>query len=106
MPCYEVVLDGFSVKFFCLTLFFFSQSSDREPSRGPKRENEAKLLATGFRLMALAFEFVGLIGIFGYVGFKTDEKYGDEPWGILVGLLVGLTLGLTTMIKQLEKFNR
>ena len=56
--------------------------------------------------MALAFEFVGLLGIFGFVGLKVDEKYGFEPWGLLVGLFVGLALGLTTMVKQLEKFNR
>jgi F0F1-type ATP synthase assembly protein I len=72
----------------------------------PKRDHDASFIAQGFRFTALAFEFVGLLGIFGYVGYKVDEKYGVDPWGLLVGLLLGLGLGLFTMIRQLEKLNR
>lgn len=72
----------------------------------PKRNNDANFIALGFRYSALAFEFVGLLGILGYVGYKVDEKYGVDPWGLLAGLLLGLGLGLFTMVRQLEKFNR
>jgi len=72
----------------------------------PKRDHEANLIAQAFRFIALAFEFVGFLGILGFVGFKVDEKYGVDPWGLLGGLLLGLGLGLFVLIRQLEKFNR
>lgn len=63
-------------------------------------------MAQGIRYSAMAFEFVGILGILGFIGYKVDEKYKSEPWGLLAGLLLGMGLGLFTMVKQLERLNR
>ena len=76
-----------------------------EQPQKPKRESDASFMAMGLRFATIAFEFVGLLGILGFVGFKVDEKYGVDP-NRLGGLFLGLGLGLFTMIRQLDKFNR
>lgn len=77
-----------------------------EQPKKPNRDNDANFMAIGLRFTAVAFEFVGMLGILGFVGHKVDEKYGVDPWGLLAGLLLGLGLGLFVMYRQLEKFNR
>lgn len=77
------------------------QRTPKEP-----QDNDSKFLALGLRYSTMAFEFVGFIGIFGYLGYKADESFGWSPWGLLAGLLTGMAMGLFTLIRQLEKVNR
>lgn len=76
-----------------------------DPSRPPKND-DSKFYALGVRYAGVVFEFVGMLLVFGYIGNAVDEKYGMDPWGLLVGLLVGMGLGLYAMVRQLEKINR
>lgn len=77
-----------------------------ESPKPPKQEKDAKFMALGLRYTAVVTEFVIVLGLMGYAGKKADEKFGSDPWGILVGLLVGLGFGLFVMLRQLEKLNR
>ncbi len=77
-----------------------------EPPPQEPDKHDSKFIALGLRFSALAFEFVGFIGILGYIGYRLDESYGWTPWGLLAGLIAGMSLGLFTMIRQLEKLNR
>ncbi len=75
------------------------------PSKPPKND-DSSFYVQGFRYAALVFEFVGLLLILGYIGYRLDASYGSDPWGLLAGLLVGMGFGLFMLIKQLEKLNR
>lgn len=72
----------------------------------PKHDSDAKFMALAMRYSAIVTEFVVALGLLGLLGHKVDEKYGSDPWGVLVGLLLGLGLGLFVMLRQLEKLNR
>lgn len=39
--------------------------------------------------MSLAFEFVGAIFLFWFVGRLLDDRFGTEPWIQVVGALIG-----------------
>jgi len=78
------------------------------PSRRdkPPRDEDASFYVVGLRYSAVAFEFVAMIAVLGYIGYRLDEKYDTDPWLFFGGLLLGMGLGLFTMVRQLSKLNR
>lgn len=72
----------------------------------PGDENDDKTRRQWLRVGASAFNLVGLILVFGYVGQRLDQRYGWSPWGALGGLLVGMAGGLWTIIREAGKINR
>lgn len=77
-----------------------------ESPKPPKRNEDARFMALAMRYSGVVTEFVAILGVLGFIGHKTDEKFGSDPWGLLIGLMLGLGLGLFVMIRQLEKLNR
>lgn len=78
----------------------------QRPEQSGKNGSDANLFAIGIRYSTMGFEFVGLLLIFGYVGYRIDEHYGASPWGLFAGLMLGMGFGLFVMIRQLSKLNR
>ncbi|HPF38048.1 MAG TPA: AtpZ/AtpI family protein [Phycisphaerae bacterium] len=76
-----------------------------ESPKPPKRNQDARFIAQAMRYSGVVTEFVACLGVLGFIGHKADEKYGTDPWLLLVGLMLGLGLGLFVMIRQLDKLN-
>lgn len=47
----------------------------------------------------LGFEFAAFVGLGLYLGYKADQHWGIEPWGMLSGCAVGLTGGMYLLFK-------
>lgn len=39
-----------------------------------------------------------------YIGTSLDEKWGTEPWFLLIGVLVGMGLGIIGIIQIITNF--
>jgi len=77
-----------------------------DPSSSPGDDKDKTFYVQGLRYGSLVTEFVGLMLVLGYVGYRLDERYGWSPWGSLAGFLLGMGLGLWLMIRQMSKINR
>lgn len=77
---------------------------DESPHQ-PEPNEQTRFLAKGMRYMSVASQFAIMLGLFGYLGVKADDRYGSSPWGVLSGILVGMSLGLWTMLRQLAKLD-
>ncbi len=64
------------------------------------KQNDSRLAASWIRQYTLVFEFLGALGLLGYGGYRLDQRYGWEPWGLLVGLLTGMGVGLYLMMRE------
>lgn len=76
-----------------------------DPPQVPN-DKEAKTRLQWLRMSSLAIEFVGMVLVLGYVGYRVDEAYGWSPWGSLGGFLLGTAGGLMLMVRQANKLNR
>ena len=63
-------------------------------------QNDRRLAASWWRGYAAVFEFLGGLALLGYVGHRLDQRYGWQPWGLLVGLIAGMVLGLYRMVRE------
>ena len=48
----------------------------------------------------LGFEFAGVVGLFFYFGYRADQRWGCEPWGLLTGGAIGLVGGIYWLAKE------
>ena len=77
------------------------------PDKRDGKQRERPDMPFGWlRQYALVFEFLVYLALLGYIGFKADERYGSEPWGLFGGLLLALALGLYRMIREAQKMER
>lgn len=52
-----------------------------------------------YKYWGLGFEFAVAVGLGFYLGSKADERWGHDPWGILVGGAIGFVAGMYLLIK-------
>ncbi len=65
-----------------------------------KEQNDSRQAASWLRGYAQVFEFLAALALLGYVGYRLDQHYGWQPWGLLTGLLVGMVIGLYRMTRE------
>ena len=58
------------------------------------------------RFGAIAFEFSGGIAAGAFIGWWLDERYGTQPYALLVTTLLAVVGGFIRLIKVLRKFER
>ena len=58
------------------------------------------------RYGAIAFEFSGGIAAGAFIGWWLDERYGTQPYALLVTTLLAVVGGFIRLIKVLRKFER
>ncbi len=51
----------------------------------------------------VGFEFAAMVGVFAYFGYKADEWWGWEPWGLMAGTGIGLIGGIYLLAREGEK---
>ena len=52
------------------------------------------------RWMGFGFEFGGTVAIFGYIGFKIDNRFKTSPYFMLAGLFLSCIGMLYLMLKE------
>ena len=77
-----------------------------DPGQKPDRFELQKLMLQATRYSSVALQFGVSLLVFGYGGYKLDEKLGWSPWATLVGILAGMGLGLWNMIRQLNAMEK
>lgn len=59
-----------------------------------------------FKYWGLGFEFAAAVGLGFYLGFKADQHYGHDPWGLLIGGAIGFAAGMYLLIKSSAQMMR
>jgi F0F1-type ATP synthase assembly protein I len=72
----------------------------RPDSQDDEQGEKERLPLNWVRMYALVLEFLAYLAIFGYAGWRLDERRGWQPWGLLSGLIVGMTIGLYRLIRE------
>ena len=57
------------------------------------------------RKSPLAHAGIGLeiavpVAVFVYLGYKLDERWGTDPWLVVVGAMLGMTVGFYNLFKR------
>jgi F0F1-type ATP synthase assembly protein I len=76
------------------------QRSVSGPEGDSPKQNDARQAASWLRGYAQVFEFLATLGLLGYAGYRLDQHYKWQRWGLLVGLLVGMVLGLYRLVRE------
>ena len=71
-----------------------------DPKDKNQDKKDARIVASWIRQYTLVFEFLAALALLGYLGYRLDQRYGWEPWGLLTGLLVGMVIGLYRMVRE------
>jgi len=64
------------------------------------------LMASWIRQYALVLEFLGMLAVLGYVGYRLDLRYGWSPWGLFGGLMTALVAGVYRMLREGRRLNK
>ena len=58
------------------------------------------------RWSSLGIEFVGVMGIFTYLGYLCDKRFGTGPWLMFVGIIIAF-VGMTYLLfKETKKWRQ
>ena len=55
---------------------------------------------SSLRWMGYGVEFVGVLGVFTYMGYRADEHWQTTPWLMITGLLMAFTGMFYLLIKE------
>lgn len=66
-------------------------------TEGPGRNGDKQNYS---RWLGLGIEFVGVLSIFCYIGYKLDESFNSGPWLMLTGFFVGFAGMLYLILKE------
>ncbi len=68
--------------------------SERSVADGSRKAQEL------YRYTGVGIQFAATIGIFAWLGHRTDVWLGSSPWFLLVGVFLGFAGGLVSLIKK------
>ena len=74
---------------------------DNKDRRG---EDESREDRKSLRWTSLGIEFVGVMGIFAYLGYLADERFRTGPWLMFIGFVTAF-VGMTYLLfKETKKW--
>lgn len=69
-----------------------------EGGEGSKKDGPPGLNAV--RFMGVGLQFAATVGLFAWVGYWLDGKYGWEPWAVTVSTLLGVGIATYHLLKE------
>lgn len=72
----------------------------------PDPKDKMPLVASWVRQYTMVLEFLGMLAVLGYVGYRIDQRYGSQPWGIMGGLMLALVVGVYRMIRESNRLDQ
>lgn len=81
-----------------------AENSNKESgSRKPGRDDMSGQDRKSMRLTGIGIEFVGVMGVFTYLGYLADKKFETKPWLMFVGIVTAV-VGMTYLLyKEAQK---
>ena len=52
--------------------------------------------------MDFGYTLLAAVGVFGWLGWWLDRRYGTNPWFLLGGIGLGLAVGFNSLFKKLN----
>jgi F0F1-type ATP synthase assembly protein I len=62
------------------------------------REKSPDFLA----LQDFGYTFLTATALFGFIGWKLDQRYGTPPWFLIGGVLLGVAVGFNSLFRRLK----
>ncbi len=73
---------------------------ERKGAKDDGRSNLARNLRLAERYTGASFALVAAVGLFSWLGYKLDQKFGHKvPWLLLVGAAVGMIGGFVSFFR-------
>jgi ATP synthase protein I len=73
----------------------------------PKDSNSSNSQGNFIRFTSLAFQMIGAIGFFSWLGYYLDQKYKSKtPWWTIGLSLFGVFISLYVVIREVLKMNQ
>jgi ATP synthase protein I len=73
----------------------------------PKDSNSKNSQGNFIRFTSLAFQMIGAIGFFSWLGYYLDQKYKSKtPWWTIGFSLFGVFISLYVVIREVLKMNQ
>jgi len=73
----------------------------------PKDSNSKNSQGNFIRFTSLAFQMIGSIGFFSWLGYYLDQKYKSKtPWWTIGFSLFGVFISLYVVIREVLKMNQ
>jgi F0F1-type ATP synthase assembly protein I len=73
-----------------------------KPSPTPEKAGSGR---TPWSYAGLGLQFAGTVGLFTWMGYYLDKRYGWSPWGLISLSMISVIGGLYLLIKDLMKEN-
>ena len=71
-----------------------------------QRKEDQQNSRISLRWIGVGVEFGGVCGLFAYIGYQADKRYGTEPWLVVTGIMVAI-IGMTyLMIKETSRWGK
>jgi F0F1-type ATP synthase assembly protein I len=67
----------------------------KQQDKPPQEDNK-----TYFRWLGIGVEFCGVLGVFCYIGFKIDERFGTSPLFLIVSFFFAFTGMFYLILKE------
>lgn len=53
-------------------------------------------------MMDFGYTLLAAVGVFGYLGYRLDQRWGSSPWLLLGGIGLGLAVGFNSLFRKLN----
>ena len=72
----------------------------------PEQSTETNKDRMAMRWVGYGIEFVGVLGIFTYMGYAADERWGTGPWLMVTGLMISFIGMIYLLVKESAKWQK
>jgi ATP synthase protein I len=78
-----------------------AQKTPQFPTQNGGSADADRQARAGWKYAGIGLQFAGSILLFLYVGRWVDDRFGSEPWGLVVGVFVGAGASFYSMYRRL-----
>jgi F0F1-type ATP synthase assembly protein I len=53
-------------------------------------------------MMDFGYTLLAAVGLFGYIGYRLDQRWNSSPWCLLGGIGLGMAVGFNSLFRKLN----